>query len=192
MRKGAFYFYFVLFLITLTYSPAQIAIVVRAFTVSEFRQATRSWSQGHGHKVMVTRSWPQGHGHGHKRCLSLSPPRVLAFVFFEHLGFSIPTFQFFYARRFASNFTNSRSHAFRLSICKKASLVKIRTSTSIVTRLTIGPPGTPAITLTSTKNRSRISCFSVNLARPVFIIAMFRIINTTDVMHSFFFFFRSS
>ena len=56
-------------------------------------------------------------------------------------------FSDFYARRFASNFADSRSRAFGLSIRKKESLVRNENlrmaSISIVKRLTIGPPGTP-------------------------------------------------
>ena len=56
-----------------------------------------------------------------------------------------------YARRFASNFANSRSPAFGLSICFQESLVRLEptTETSIVTRLTSGRY--------LWRNRSRIS-----------------------------------
>ena len=76
---------------------------------------------------------------GH-RCLPFSPGYLPSLLL--RIG---PHFSAFYARRFASNFANSRSSAFGLPICKKEPLVRFKptTSTSVVTRLTIGPPETP-------------------------------------------------
>ena len=52
-------------------------------------------------------------------------PSVLSLIGFPHSLFSA-----FYARRFATNFANSRPRAFGLSICKKGSLVRCEPSTS--------------------------------------------------------------
>ena len=117
-----------------SYSPAQVAIIARAFTVSELLDKPRG--HGHGHKVMATRSWSWS-----QEVPSPAPPGRCLLSFFQVSTVQHSHFSDFYARRFASNFTNSRCRAFRLSISKKASLVKIRTSTSIITRLTIGTTG---------------------------------------------------
>ena len=50
---------------------------------------------------------------GH-RCLSPPPPRYVP-SFLWRIGVNIPTFQLLWARRFSSNFANSRSRAFRWS-----------------------------------------------------------------------------
>ena len=65
--------------------------------------------------------------------------------FLSRIGFSIPVFSFFCARRFASNFANSRSSTLGLSFCNNESHMGLQstTSASIIVRLTIEPLGTP-------------------------------------------------
>ena len=93
------------------YSPAQL---VRGFTLSDL--LVKPWSQV---------------------CLLLPPPPELAFIFIPHRVQHSQVSAVF-ARHSASNFSNSRSRAFCLSICKKQSLVRFEptTLTSLVTRLT--------------------------------------------------------
>ena len=100
------------------------AVLVRGFTVSDVLD--QPWSQ-----------------------VSSLPPPVLAFIFIAH-RLQSSHFSFVYARRFASNFANSRSRTFGLSVIntfnsKKELFAwfKPTTSTSIVTRLTVEPPETP-------------------------------------------------
>ena len=78
---------------------------------------------------------------------SLPPPRYVP-SFLSRTGYSIPTFRLFMLvdlhRILAAH---SHSRAFGLSTCKEESVVRflnLRPPASIVTRLTIGAPGTPA------------------------------------------------
>ena len=99
--------------------------------------------QLNSYEVLPSATFWTSRGH---RFLPFSPP-VLACIFsahrVRHSHFSIGC-----GRRVASNFTNSRFRAFRLSICEKYSVVGLEptTSTSIVTRLTIGSSGTQSVT----------------------------------------------
>ena len=73
------------------------------------------------------------------------PAPVTCLHFYRASDGTFPLFSFS-ARRLESNFGNSRSRALGLSNFKKQALVRFEpmTSTSINTRLSIGPPGTPA------------------------------------------------